>query len=459
MAIFVYKNLVNQFYKVKQLRSEILILLLIIIVGGSGLFLTWIKIKPSVARTSTSFLDIDNNNLTSEQKEINDLIKQKKYSQAIKKLEKYRQQNPRNGEALIALNNTKIGDTKAHTIAIVAPFSDDYDKTQEMLRGVAQAQEEVNLTGGINDIPVKILMVNDSSDKQKVTRIAKEIAQNQNIIAIIGHLSSDNSLVASDIYEQTKILMITPTSTTNKLTGKGEYIKRTVVNDAIASGTLAQYVSGKLGKKKVAIFHNSKSDYSKSLKQSFINEYVISQNQVVFESDLSTPNFNAGAMVKQAINSGAEVIMLAANSSVLNQTLQVMQANNKRLPLVGGDSLYIHNPILTTACSDAAGMILAVPWNIKNHLNDAYVVKAKNLFKSEVSWRSAMSYNALEAIITAIENTDNPTRQSIQETLSEASFSVQGADGEVKFDSEGDRLKAIELVTVNGNNCSFEPVN
>jgi eukaryotic-like serine/threonine-protein kinase len=413
---------------------------------------------PPSAKMETGFLY---KNLTPEQTEINQLINSQKFSLAISQLEQYRQKNPRNSQALIVLENIKIGLSKSIAIAVVAPINDDLHKAEEMIRGLAQAQWEVNATGGINGLPIKIILVDDSKDQNIVRQTAQQLVNNQDILGIIGHLSSDNSMVASEVYQKGKILMISPTGTSTNLTAKGEYIKRTVVNDAIAGGTLARYVSQKLQRKSIAIFYNSQNNYSKSLRQSLINEYTIEKGKIAYEADLSDPNFTAGAMVRQAKTAGADVIMLAADSSTLDKALQVMQANDKRLLLIGGNSLYVNDPILSIGCSDAQGIILAVPWNVKNHLNSPYVKTASYLFKAEVSWRSKMSYDALSAIISALKKTHNHTRQSLQETISKPDFSAPSGDGEVvKFDRQGDRIKSVELVTVTAKAdiCTFEPI-
>ncbi len=444
--------------KTKKL-SHLLFWVILFLVGG-GLLIRFTKImsvfSPRVANITTGYLY---KNLTPEQTTINQLINSQQFPLAISMLKQDRQRNPRNGQTLIALENAKIGANKSIVIALVAPFSNDLDKAEEMVRGVAQAQWEVNAAGGINGIPLKVIIVDDSKDQNTVKKIAQEIADDQDILAIIGHFSSDNSIVASEVYQLAKILMISPTATSINLTGKGEYIKRTVVNDAIAGGTLAKYVIETLKKQKMAIFYNSRSNYSKSLKQSLTNQYIIQQGRITYEADFSDPNFKSGATFKEAQKSGANVIMLAADSSTFAQALQVMQVNNRILPLVGGDSLYVKEPILTTGCNDANGMILAVSWNIKNHLNSRYVKTAKKLFNAEVSWRSATSYSALSAIIAALKKNPSSTRQSLQGAISKPDFSAPGADEEaVKFDSGGDRIKPVELVTVNADQCTFEPI-
>lgn len=47
-------------------------------------------------------------------------------------------------EALIYLNNARIGEKETYTIAAVVPIGTEKTSAKEILRGVAQAQNEIN---------------------------------------------------------------------------------------------------------------------------------------------------------------------------------------------------------------------------------------------------------------------------------------------------------------------------
>ncbi|HBY75884.1 MAG TPA: ABC transporter substrate-binding protein, partial [Cyanobacteria bacterium UBA11148] len=49
-------------------------------------------------------------------------------------------------------------------IAVSVPMESNLNKAQEILRGVAQAQNEVNRNGGINGMLLKVAIANDEND-------------------------------------------------------------------------------------------------------------------------------------------------------------------------------------------------------------------------------------------------------------------------------------------------------
>ncbi|MEL0591761.1 MAG: ABC transporter substrate-binding protein [Planktothrix rubescens PR223] len=125
--------------------------------------------------------------------------------------------------------------------------------------------------------------------------MAEELVKNPDVLGVIGHYASDVTLATGKVYQAGKLVAVSPTSTSVKLTGSSDYIFRTVPNDSVAAKALADYMQKQLNKKNAAIFYNSQSDYSESLKSEFV-KFLRQQGGEVSSKlifDLSDPNFNA----------------------------------------------------------------------------------------------------------------------------------------------------------------------
>ncbi|MGL4621111.1 MAG: ABC transporter substrate-binding protein, partial [Chroococcidiopsis sp.] len=346
-------------------------------------------------------------------------------------------------ESLIYLNNARIGEAKAYSIAVSIPIGSDVNAAQEILRGVAQAQDRINHNGGINELPLKVQIINDDNDPEIAKQIARNLGQDREILGLVGHYASDITLATAPIYEAEKLVAISPISTSVKLSNSSPYIFRTVPSDYLAARSLVKYMLENLHQKKVAVFYNSKSNYSESLKSEFTTAVALGGGEVTNIFDLADANFSASDRLSQAIDNGAETIMLAANTDTLDKALQVVQVNNRRLSLLGGDDVYTPKT-LQVAGSLGENMILAIPWHIRNSPNNEFALTARQLWGGEVNWRSAMAYDAVQALIAAIESSPNPTRITIQKSLSDSNFSTTGASNRVKFFPSGDRSSNIQ---------------
>lgn len=184
------------------------------------------------------------------------LVKQEDYEQAITKFEKARQSCANAPETLIYLHNAKIRNQKAYTIPVIVPSgkSPNPNNAVEMLRGFAQAQWEINQQGGIKGIPLKLLVINDDDDPEIAKQIANYLVGKDDIFAVTGHWTSDVSLAVAPIYEQEKLVLITPISITNKLADYGDYIFQTNFDHYQGAKVLVEYMHEDGKNKKLLFF-------------------------------------------------------------------------------------------------------------------------------------------------------------------------------------------------------------
>jgi branched-chain amino acid transport system substrate-binding protein len=377
-----------------------------------------------------------------------DAYKSKDYDKAIDGLETSLKSDPNDPEALIYLNNAKIGDQKSYTIAVSVPLDAEdqasKDAAKEILRGVAQAQNTVNADGGIKGVPLKILIVTDTNKEESTEAVAKTLVKEEEVLAVVGHFGSDATIAAAKVYQENKLVMVTPTSTSTALSSIGNHIFRTVPSDNFTGKALSRYMLESLNKKKAAVFYNADSGYSRSLRDVFTESLLSSGGEVVEEVDLNSKEFNPETSYKMAQEQGAEVIVILANSATLPQSFKLLEVNQKKLPIIGGDSPYRVSTLENG--KNTEGMILAVPWHAKGDPAATFPKEASQLWKGDVSWRTAMTYDATETIIAALAV--DPSREGIQKALKDPNFSTQGSAGTIKFLASGDRNRPAQLVKV-----------
>lgn len=392
----------------------------------------------------TKILSFDQDN--SLKKEGADLMKAGAYDKAVSVLEKARKLFPTDPEILIYLNNARIGNAKAYTIAAAVALGSSPATALEMLRGVAQAQDEINADGGINGIPLKVAIANDDNRAEVAENVARELVNNPEILGVVGHGISDTTLAAGKVYQSGELVAISPISSAVQLSELGGYIFRTMPSDRYTARALCNYMLNKLKKSKAVVFYNSNSVYSQSLKDEFKNAlFYINSSKLIREFDLSRPDFNAKRSLEIAEKQGAEVIMLAVSGDASDPALQVVYMNRQRLKLLAGDGFYTPKT-LEIGGKEAEGMVLAVPGHIIGNRGLEFSADALKLWGQEVNWRTALAYDSTGALIEAIRK--NPTRKGVQRSLLAADFSIPGATGNVIFRATGDREAPVQLMIV-----------
>lgn len=382
-------------------------------------------------------------------------FQEKDFSKAAKLFKRAVDADRNDPEVLILYNNALARQRENPlSLAVVVPIEGKATSAEEMLRGVAQAQHQFNLARGANEKLLEIVIANDGNKPENAEKVAQQLVQDQSILGVIGHNASSASEAGLKIYEQAGLAMISPTSTSTSL--QGDVFFRTVPSDAAAGKKLAQYVADRLKFSRVIIFYNPNSSYSTSLQQAFSNSF---RGQVLRSIDISDFNLNPGIEVSRSVfQEQAQAALLFPDTKYTSVAIEIAGANaslpsNSRLKLLGGDALY--NPTTLTAGGETvSGLVLAVPWFAESPQAKNFKDAGNQQWGGLVNWRTAMSYDATQAFITAFST--NPSRASIIERLRQIELSQNQTSGDtVKFTTDGERQSQPVLVeAVKGGSVS-----
>ena len=367
------------------------------------------------------------------------------FSTAIQKFQASLKQTRNDPETVIYLNNATASSGSSLKIAVSVPIGSNPNVAQEILRGVAQAQSEVNKSGGINGAKLQVEIVNDDNDPGVVKDVANTLTKDASILAVIGHNASNASLEAAPIYQQEKLVMVTPTSFANNLSGFGSYIFRTVPNISIMAAPLAEYAV-KAGKTNIAVCYDSQAPDNISFKDEFVAALTAAGGKLVpTVCDFSVPSFNPESAIADAVSKGAQGLMLAPHIDRIDRAIFLARTNQGKLPLYGSTTMYTFQT-LKDGQKSVDGLVLPVPWHPETNPGNTFPKNATQLWGGVVNWRTATSFDATQAVIAGLQK--SPTREGLQQALKNASFSTPGASEDVKFLPTGDRAGRPILVQV-----------
>jgi len=375
--------------------------------------------------------------------------------------------NPNDPEALIYLNNSLAAiKTKPLSIGVSVPIGGSLDVSKEILRGVAQAQNEINKQGGIEQEGIKTLVqvqiANDDNDPEVAKQIAANFVAESEIMGIVGHNSSSSSIAAAPIYQQGKLVMVSPTSVARELSQAGNYIFRTTPSTRVLAETLAEYTVTTIHRHRIALCADSSSPASTSFKQEYsLALFELGGAIISAECDFASDDFNPDVIPSKAIANGAEALLLIPSVNKINQALEVARANQNRLVMLGNHSMYTYET-LKIGQSDIKGIVLPTAWHPNATSGSQYNTNAQKLWGMEGNWRTATAYDATKTLLTAISSAED--REELQQVLINPGFNVPGALGKINFQPSGDRQIGATLVQVqagksSGTGYDFVPFN
>lgn len=368
---------------------------------------------------------------------------------AIEKFNSYWQTNRSDPEALIYLNNAKALQQKERLkIAVSAPIGSNQNVAKEILRGVAQEQNEVNNNGGIQGKLLLVEIANDNNDSTIAQEIASQFVKDTSILAVVGHNASNASISAAPKYQEGGLVMIAPTGFSDSLSNFGKYIFRTVPRIGLSADRLAKYIIKTVGKTNIAICVDSKGLDNESVRDHFVTAIVNDGGTInSTDCDLSVDDLKADAIISQAISSGANALFLSPHIDRIDKAITFAKAaNQRRLPIFSSPTLYTYET-LEKGKADVNGMVLTAPWHPQAFPGNSFTKNSQELWGATVNWRTATAYDATKAIITGLYQTNTNTRSELQKVLRSPNFSANGAIGKIQFDS-GDRKADFVLIKI-----------
>ncbi|MFN6495497.1 MAG: ABC transporter substrate-binding protein [Nostoc sp. DedQUE01] len=343
-------------------------------------------------------------------------------------------------ETLIYQNNAEAAKLEHQyiQIAVSVPISHEKesDIAQEILRGVAQAQNEINSQGGINGKWLQVGIADDKNDPEFAKKVAHEAIKNEKIVAMVGHNASSISQVVAQEYED-RLVMITPTSYTLNLNNY-DYIFKIVPNVNRLADKLKNYFLNTQSKHNLLICYDRQEPVSESFKESFASSV-----ENYDRCDVSQPGFKAQKALLEAQQSSqthANTLLLAASIKNIDSFINLVKANQGKLTLLSSSSLYTEKT-LREGKNYAENMVIVTPWHPdafpKNPVVESFVKNAQLQWKLEVNWRSAVAYDATKVIIEGLKKI--PQELNIQELRQQLQKQVKntknlcGATGKVSF--------------------------
>jgi branched-chain amino acid transport system substrate-binding protein len=387
-------------------------------------------------------------------------FKQEDYATAVNAFKRATDANRNDPEVVILYNNALARQQgNPLSLAVVVPVENNLNSAEDILRGVAQAQNQFNANGGVDGRLLEIVIANDGNQPDNAIQIARQLISDQSILGVIGHNSSSATQAALSVYVQTDLAVVSSTSTSTDLKESSFY--RTLPSDTATGQKLASYGERTLNLDKVVIFYAPDSSYSKSLTTAFENSFT---GTVVRKIDLTDSNLNPGVEIsRSAFQDKAQAALIFPSTEYASVAVEIAKANyalppEQRLKLLGGDTLY-SGTTLTAGGEAVDNLIVAVPWFAKSPRSQNFTSSGEKQWGGLVNWRTAMSFDATQALIKTLSR--NCDRASVLSQLKQINILANETSGqEIKF-SSGERqgepvlVKVIKGGSVSPSNSDF----
>jgi branched-chain amino acid transport system substrate-binding protein len=325
-------------------------------------------------------------------------------------------------------------------------FADDYGK--RVKNGLDLALEEINGAGGIAGSPVSVIYRDDGSRPETGRQAAVELIDEEGVHMIIGAVTSAVTLEIAPLCEKKRIVLLSPTASSPKITDAGDYIYRNYPSDILEGTSMADFARD-IGLGRVAIFA-ANDDFGVGLRTVFTQKYENRFREVVetFEFDPEDTS-NYDDIVRQVAELDVDGIYIIGYVNSTGELMNRLDAAGVKALIMGTGS--ITGEIVQLAGGSAEHLVYPQPPfdvdspepEIKSFV-DAYLEAYGELPDTF----AAHAYDALKIAAAALEKVDGSTHpSSIREGLNGIS-NFKGASGDAGFDGNGDVVQYPRLFII-----------
>lgn len=332
--------------------------------------------------------------------------------------------------SVFAVTPIKIGVAGAHSGDLASYGLPTLKATQLVVK-------DINDQGGINGIPIELLVEDDVCKPEIATNTATKLVTG-GVKAVIGHICSGPTRAALPIYRDAKVLVISPSATTPGLTQSGEYpnFYRTIAADDAQARTQVDFSLNTLQAKKIAVLHD-KGDYGKGLAE--YAKMFIEQSgkaEVVFFEGITPGAVDYSAVVQKIKRSNADAVLFGGYHPEASKIVGQMRQKRLTIPFVSDDGVK-DMTFIKVAGKDAEGVYATGPADVSsNPITKAYREKFK---MAEGTDPGAFFDNAIAAALAlthAMSKAGSAEPDAVAKAL--RSDEVATPFGNIKFDAKGE---------------------
>ncbi len=320
-------------------------------------------------------------------------------------------------------------------IGVAVPRSGPYVAVgEQVLRGVEAAARDANAMGGLDGQPVTLDVQDDACDSNTATAVANHFVRSD-VRLVVGHVCSNASIAASDIYAQNGVVMITAASVAARLTDRGlPTVFRVCGRDDDQARLSAAVLAERFRDRKIALIQDSTPASRTLAAATKDNLNRIGVNEALSLS-FSPSDADDAALADRLKAAGIEVVYYGGDAIEMGRLVKVAADRGFR-PQWFGTSAIATPDFAKIAGPASNGVLMTFYLDPSRQPAAASVVKAFKAEGVDPTGSTIYGYAAMQALVAAGNFAHSAAPRAVAQALHTERFDL--VLGTVGFDAKGD---------------------
>lgn len=303
--------------------------------------------------------------------------------------------------------------------------------------GIELAVEQINQGGGINGRTIRVIH-EDSQGDPKVAISALQKLINQDVQAVIGATLSGTTLACAPIAEENKVVLMTPSAQSPKISAAGEYIFRIFASNVV-EGTKIVELSSKFDIEKAGILY-ANTEYGVGL-YSVVSQQLENKGVSVTVGQAYNPdNKDYRSQLSKIKEVNCDAIFLFGFPKDMANILRQMKELGIN-SLIFAPNSFEEQEIIDLSQGAAEGVYYAYP--VLDSLKRAKEIMQSfsDKYGDRMNYYNGVGYDATMIFINALKESLKQYDEVRGEYIKNVLYKMKeynGVTGPISFDSNGD---------------------
>jgi branched-chain amino acid transport system substrate-binding protein len=328
------------------------------------------------------------------------------------------------------------------TVYVAAPLSGfQANGGQTVLGGARLAAEKINRAGGLLGYKINVVGLDDESDSDVALDIAAQVQdavdRGDNVLGVIGHLNSGQTLAAMEVYQNLSLVVITPTASEVSLTQKGyRNFFRVNANDNTQARVDAQFLVNNLAARRVAVIYND-DPYGQGLGQLIAGELQGLGAEVVLSLQVAVEQSTFPDEIPQILAANPDAVFYGGYEvEAPYLRLELIEAGLD-MPFLASDGAFLAATIDEAGLAAEGMYVSAFGPQPEAAVDETWIKEYQAVEYRNPDTYSINGFSALEVLAEGVERAGSLDAAEVADAIRSLS-AVDTPMGDLSYDADGD---------------------
>lgn len=296
--------------------------------------------------------------------------------------------------------------------------------------------------------PVDLILADNQGNKLDSCREAGRLIREDKVRAIIGCLTSGNTLAAAPVAEKAQVPLVAPWATNSRVTKGRKYVFRVCFVDPFQGQVAAKFAREGLKAKTAAVFTDLKQEYCVGITRCFRQAFKHMGGKVVLKAFYNSGDQDFAPQLAAAKKANPDIIYLPGHFREDALIARQARAMGLTQPILSGDGAQT-DELIFLGGKAVEGLCLTThfhPQGVDTPAGKQFVAAFRKLFRYDPESVSALTYDAYNVLLDAITRAGSTDPPAIAKAL-EQTKDFPGATGMLTL-LRHDAIKPVVILQV-----------